>query len=126
MPGGYRLLGVAEGRRGAGRGQGGGRRGEQPLRKVFSKEQRAFYAEHAPEGLGLDDLPTLGPIFVLKLKTTPAGLRRRLVTELWLYPDGSRVLELSTRCARNEAFQVAAEGQGVPRQPRRRPRRASR
>jgi hypothetical protein len=85
-------------------------RGERPLRKVFSKEQRAFYKAHAPEGVGLDDLATLGPIFVLKLKTNPEGLRRRLVTEMWLYPDGSRVLELSTRCARNEAFQVAAEG----------------
>ncbi len=35
--------------------------------------------------------------------------RRRLVAEVWLYPDGSRVLELSTRCGTNEAFQVAAE-----------------
>ena len=30
--------------------------GERPFRKLFSKEQRAFYAEHAPEGMGLDDL----------------------------------------------------------------------
>ena len=28
---------------------------------------------------------------------------------MWLYPDGSRVLELSTKCAPAEAFQVAAE-----------------
>jgi hypothetical protein len=28
---------------------------------------------------------------------------------MWLYPDGSRILELSTRCETNEAFQVAAE-----------------
>jgi hypothetical protein len=28
---------------------------------------------------------------------------------MWLYPDGSRILELSTRCATGEAFQVAAE-----------------
>jgi hypothetical protein len=28
---------------------------------------------------------------------------------MWLYPDGSRVAELSTRCAPEEAFQVAAE-----------------
>src|SRR6478609_2075746 len=30
--------------------------GERPFRKLFSKEQRAFYAEHAPEAVGLDDL----------------------------------------------------------------------
>jgi hypothetical protein len=83
--------------------------GERPLRKLFSKEQRAFYAAHAPEGIALDDLTVLGPIFVLKLRFTPEELGRRVVAEMWLYPDGSRVLELSTRTATNEAFQVAAE-----------------
>ena len=83
--------------------------GEQSLRKLFSKEQRKFFAAHAPEGVGLDDLSILGPIFVLKLKFSPEGLGRGLVAELWLYPDGSRVLELSTKCAPSEAFQVAAE-----------------
>ena len=28
---------------------------------------------------------------------------------MWLYPDGSRLLELSTKCPPSEAFQVAAE-----------------
>jgi hypothetical protein len=28
---------------------------------------------------------------------------------LWFYPDGSRILELSTKCNPSEAFQVAAE-----------------
>jgi hypothetical protein len=83
--------------------------GGQPLRKLFSKEQRAFYAAHSPEGVGLDDLSILGPIFVLKLKSSPGEYDRTLVTELWLYPDGSRILELSTKCATSEAFQVAAE-----------------
>jgi hypothetical protein len=79
------------------------------VRKLFSKEQRALYAEHAPAGLGLDDLSVLGPILVLKLRLTPADLGRRLVAEVWVYPDGSRILELSTRCGVTEAFQVAAE-----------------
>jgi hypothetical protein len=77
--------------------------------KLFSKEQRAFYAEHAPEGLGLNDLAILGPILVLKLRFAPEELGRRIVAEMWLYPDGSRILELSTRCLTTEAFQVAAE-----------------
>ena len=38
--------------------------GKQPIRKLFSKEQRALYAVHAPEGLELNDLSILGPIFV--------------------------------------------------------------
>jgi hypothetical protein len=83
--------------------------GEIPLKKLFSKEQRAFFAAHVQEGIALDDLTILGPIFVLKLRLTPKDLERRLVAEMWLYPDGSRILELSTRCGTNEAFQVAAE-----------------
>jgi hypothetical protein len=83
--------------------------GDLPVRKLFSKEQRAFYLAHAPEDVALDDLTILGPIFVLKLRMRPKELNRRLVAEVWLYPDGSRVLELSTRCGTTEAFQVAAE-----------------
>ena len=83
--------------------------GSRPVRKVFSKEQRAFYAQHAPEGLELDELRILGPTFVLKEVVTPAEFGRRLVAELWLLPDGSRILELSTKSAPNEAFQAAFE-----------------
>jgi hypothetical protein len=92
--------------------------GERPVRKLYSKQQRAYFAEHAP-GIELDDLSMLGPIFVLKLRFTPKELARRIVAEMWIYPDGSRVLELSTRAETNMAFQVAAEaraylaGQGI-------------
>jgi hypothetical protein len=84
-------------------------RGDRPLRKVFSKEQREFYAAHAPNGLTLDDLSVLGPVFVLKDVHEPRELGRRLVAEIWLLPDGSRILELSTKCLPAEAFQVAVE-----------------
>jgi hypothetical protein len=83
--------------------------GQRPLHKLFSKEQRAFFAAHAPEQVGLDDLAILGPIFVLKLKFSPGGFARKLVAEMWLYPDESRILELSTKCLPGEAFQTAAE-----------------
>ena len=83
--------------------------GIKPVRKLFSKEQRSLYAAHAPDGLEIDDLSILGPIFVLKLKFAPKGYDRKLVGELWLYPDNSMILELSTKCAPSEAFQVAAE-----------------
>jgi hypothetical protein len=83
--------------------------GGKPLRKLFTKEQRAFFRAHAPEGLALDDLSLLGSIFVLKLKFAPAGFGRNLVAELWLYPDDTRILELSTKCPPREAFLAAAE-----------------
>jgi hypothetical protein len=84
-------------------------RGESPVHKLFSDGQQALFAEHAPEGIGLGDLSILGPILVLKLKDSPEEFGRRMVAELWLYPDGSRIFELSTKCEPSEAFQVAAE-----------------
>jgi len=81
--------------------------GALPLRKLFSKEQRAFYAEHA-EDIDLDSLSVLGPINLLKLKLSPKEFGRRMVAEAWFYPDGSRILELSTKCTPDEAITVAA------------------
>jgi hypothetical protein len=86
--------------------------GGRPVRKVFSKEQRAFFKSYAPAELTIDDLTILGPVFVLKGVVTPPELGRRLVAELWLLPDGSRIVELSTKCLPKEAFQVAAEARG--------------
>jgi hypothetical protein len=83
--------------------------GELPLRKLFSKRQREFLAAHAPEGTDLDGLSVLGPVFVLKLKFSPDGYERRMVAEVWLYPDNTRILELSTKCVPSEMFQVALE-----------------
>jgi hypothetical protein len=83
--------------------------GMSPISKLYSKEQRALYTAHAPEGIGLDDLAILGPILVLKVKFNPKGYDRRLVAELWMYPDNSMLLELSTRCATAEAFQMGME-----------------
>ena len=109
MPGGYVCSASFKGSLGPGTAVKEVATGDRAIRKLYSKEQRAFYATHAPEGLGLDDLSVLGPINVFKLKFTPKGFSRRMVAELWLYPDGERILELSTKCAPSEGFQVAAE-----------------
>lgn len=83
--------------------------GRRTISRLFTKQQRSLFAAHAPEGIELDDLAILGPVNVLKLKFTPSDFTRRLVAELWLYPDGSRILELSTKCAPVDAFAAAAE-----------------
>src|SRR4029077_7793666 len=67
------------------------------------------YDAHAPEGLAIDDLAILGPVFVLKLRFSPEGYDRKLAAALWLYPDNSMVLELSTKCLPHEAFDVATQ-----------------
>jgi hypothetical protein len=83
--------------------------GDRSVRKLFTNEQRAFFTDHAPEGQSLDGLVPLGPINVLELKFAPEVYGLRLIAELWFYPDGSRILELSTRCPSAKAFKVAAE-----------------
>jgi hypothetical protein len=79
------------------------------VKRLYTKEQRRFFKAHAPEGMGLDDLAILGPITLMKVKFAPAGFARRMVAELWFYPDGSRILELSTKCLPAETFQTIAE-----------------
>jgi hypothetical protein len=83
--------------------------GQDEIQGLFSKEQVKFYQSNAPENLKLNDLGILGPITILKLQFEPAELGRKFVAELWFYPDGTRILELSTKCTPAEAFQVAAE-----------------
>ena len=80
-----------------------------PLRKLFSKEQRAFYDAHAPAGIELNSLLTLGPTFLLRAKHQPKDFKRGITVEMWLYPDGSRILEISTKCLPSDAFQAGAE-----------------
>jgi hypothetical protein len=83
--------------------------GDRSIRKLFSKEQRAFYEAHVADPIALDDLAVLGPIFVLKLNLRPEGYARKMVAEAWLYPDGSRILELSTKCAPADMLNVAVQ-----------------
>jgi hypothetical protein len=89
--------------------------GKRPLRKLFSKEQRKFFAAHAPEGVELEDLSLLGPVLVLKLRFKPPDYDQKLVAELWNYPDNSRILELSTKCAPLDTFRVSLESRAFLR-----------
>jgi hypothetical protein len=109
MPGGFVCSGAMKAELGTDEPVRNALAAKRPIRKLFSKEQRALYAAHAPEGLALEDLTPLGPIFVLKLKWAPKELARRVVAEMWLYPDNEVILELSTKCLPHQAFQVAAE-----------------
>ena len=88
--------------------------GKRAIHKLFSAEQRALYAKHAPAGLDMDGLIPFGPINVAKLKsTTKISGDHDTLAELWFYPDSSRILELSTKCGRDEAFDVLAEGRAM-------------
>ena len=79
------------------------------LGELLDRDQRALLAARLPDGVTLDDLRLLGPLTLLKAKFAPEDHPRRMVAELWFLPDGSRILELSTKAAPAEAFQAAAE-----------------
>ena len=49
------------------------------------------------------------PTLLLKAEHRPKDFDRRLVIELWLYHDGSRIMEISTKCLPEEAFQFGTE-----------------
>jgi hypothetical protein len=82
---------------------------ELPVRKAFSKAQRSLFGGQAPAGMELDDLVVLGPLNILKLKFAHQDYSRPMVVELWFYPDGSQILELSAKCRPDQSFAAAAE-----------------
>ena len=83
--------------------------GGRPLEKLFTKEQRAFFADHAPAGVGWDDLVPLGPVLVVVLKWVPEGLTNRTTIEQWHYPGQVPLVELSTKATPENVLQVYAD-----------------
>jgi hypothetical protein len=83
--------------------------GKRPLEKLFTKEQRAFYADHAPAGVSWSDLVPLGPAYIVLLKYTPPDLGRRLTIEQWHYPGEVPLVELSTKTAPKDVLAVVTD-----------------
>nr|WP_296064201.1 hypothetical protein [uncultured Actinoplanes sp.] len=79
-----------------------------PLTDLLSPRQRKLLRKYAPDGLRLADLTAYGPIDVRCHSLKLPGLDRGLTAERWRYPDGSDLLELSTRCPVGQAARVAA------------------
>jgi hypothetical protein len=79
-------------------------RGKRRTSKLFSKAQRAFYAGRARPRRPHAARPDLRA----QAQLAAAGFKRKLTTELWMYPDGSHILELSTKCIPSEMFRAAA------------------
>jgi hypothetical protein len=83
--------------------------GGRPLEKLFTKEQRAFFADHAPTGVGWEDLVPLGPVLVVVLKWVPEGLTNKTTIEQWHYPGQVPLVELSTKATPQNVLQVYAD-----------------
>jgi hypothetical protein len=77
-----------------------------PLDRLFTKEQRAFFADHVPDGVSWSDLVPLGPAYVVVLKFTPPELRAKMTIEQWHYPGEVPMVELSTKAAPGDILAV--------------------
>jgi hypothetical protein len=73
------------------------------ISKLFSPDQERFLAAMHPKPVDLDGLAVLGPIPTLRQKVTHAAIPYELTAEAWRLPDGTDLLELSIKCAREEA-----------------------
>ena len=80
--------------------------GKRAVHELFSHAQRAFYEEHAPKGLDLDDHSARTHQSLQTRFELDEGIDRKAVAELW-FPDGTRILELSVKCMPDEAFHLA-------------------
>jgi hypothetical protein len=81
----------------------------QPVSELLSPKLRWFLRDYSPERLTPDDLTVLGPVHVMKLKASPRGLHPKYAVELWMFPDGSRIPELSARRKPQMFFGIATE-----------------
>lgn len=79
-----------------------------PLTGLLSARQRRLLAAYGPPGAEPADLAVVGPVDVRCHTVRLRGLDRALTAERWRYPDGSSLLELSTRCPLDDAATVAA------------------
>jgi hypothetical protein len=84
--------------------------GSYPVGKLFTKRHRGLIAASTSD---TDSLALLGSITVLRMRFAPTGFSRRYVAELRSYPNGSRVLELTTKCDLTSMFDVAAEARAL-------------
>jgi hypothetical protein len=86
-----------------------------PLHTLFSARQRALLETYTPAHVAVDDLAVFGPVDVRRCKIRLAGLDSPLAVERWSYPDGSAILELSTRCPAASAVAGTAQFAAVLR-----------
>lgn len=81
--------------------------GERPVVDLLTPEQRALLRVVVP-GVDLARLTVLGPVTVLKARTRRLGAGDRPTVEIWRYPGGARLVEVSTKCSPRHAGRVAA------------------
>ena len=79
-----------------------------PPLTLLSPDQRAILEAVAGD-VAPDELTVLGPVTVVKLPAPQLCLGGKTTVEVWHYPDGSRIVEVSAKCSPSQAVHDAAE-----------------
>lgn len=83
-------------------------RRNQPLHRLFTKPQLRLLTAHLPRRVRLRELVPHGPVEARRRTLIVPGDSQRLLVERWTFPDGSQLLELSSRCRPDDVLRAAA------------------
>jgi hypothetical protein len=75
------------------------------LESLFSPRQHDLLTTHAPE-ISFDKLCVFGPVDVRRIRLQPEVLGHSMELQQWNYPDGTTLLELSTRSTAEQLLPV--------------------
>ncbi|MCM3882315.1 CYTH domain-containing protein [Frankia sp. R82] len=112
MPGGYVCSGALKSRLDA-KVAKGAVNGRRSLRALFTGPQLRLLRTHVKGKFDVEDLMVLGPVQAYRRTLDLTGHPGLLLAERWVFPDGSEILELSTRCAPRAALRAAASTAAV-------------
>lgn len=83
--------------------------GRSRLRALFSDQQIALLDSRLSGRVTVDDLEPLGPVEVHRTRPRDGEPGGGLELQEWMYPDGLRLLEVSTRCTAEDLLQTAVQ-----------------
>ena len=82
--------------------------GQRTVQALFSKRQRAMLRECGAAKIAWPSLQAHGPVSVLRVRGAAQRLGLRVVVELWRYPDGSSIVEVSTKVPPSDLAEASA------------------
>jgi hypothetical protein len=82
--------------------------GDRSAVSILSREQRRLIRAVAP-GVELEQLRPLAPVQVVRSRLEGTHTASHVVVEIWRWPDGAEIVELSTTCGPRRATAAASE-----------------
>ena len=79
---------------------------KRPIERLFSKDQERFLCEFCVCAIDFRKLRVLGPIRVLRWKSTPKRFQHELTLEEWRLPNGDDLVEVSIKTTPEQALQA--------------------